>query len=486
MSSIGLPPAVGPSFRRRLADAAGALVFLLASVPLGVVYLIALPLALLPAPAPLWRLLELERSLSNRLLRARIAPPPLSAQTPLRRSQLALLGWKLPASLGGFLLCAIPVALLAALLVWSADGLGSGQSYIGPWRLGPLMGVVLLLLALPAFIVSVGVLDGTGSVLSRLARRGLGVAEGAGVPVREALAQRLGDRTLTIAYWLPERSLFVDERGHPVTLPTPASGRAWTAVEHDGNRVAAIIHDADLRARPELVEAAAAGAVLALDNERLKADLRARLEELRSSRRRIVEVGVEARRQLERDLHDGAQQHLVLLGLKLRMARKLVTTDPASAAALHDELRADLDHALRELRNLSHGIHPALLSEGGLEPAIDELARRCAVPVDLELDVRRRLPSGIETAAYFVVAESLTNVAKYAAATRAVVSVRDGDEALSVVVSDDGVGGANPEKGTGLRGLGDRVAALDGQLTIDSPPSRGTNITATFPYAVPQ
>jgi signal transduction histidine kinase len=242
------------------------------------------------------------------------------------------------------------------------------------------------------------------------------------VPVREALARRLGDRTLAIAYWLPEREIFVDERGLPVPLPKTGSGRTWTAVEHQGARVAAITHDADLDARPELVEAAAAGAVLALDNERLKADLRARLEELRASRRRIVEASGEARRQLERDLHDGAQQQLVSLSLDLQLLRAKVS-DPDTAEIV-DATVAKLREALSELRELARGIHPAMLTDRGLIPALEALAGRSVVPVELDLELSRRLPLGAETVAYFVAAEALTNVAKYSQATHARLEVR--------------------------------------------------------------
>lgn len=252
----------------------------------------------------------------------------------------------------------------------------------------------------------------SGTLLLRAQRRGLSSTTLGEVPVREALAERLGDRTLAIAYWLPERKRFVDEHGHAVVLPEPGSGRAWTAVEHRGSRVAAIIHDAELDARPELVEAAAAGAFLALDNERLKADLRARLEELRASRRRIVEASGEARRQLERDLHDGAQQRLVALSLDLQLLRRKVG-DPA-AAELVDETIAKLGEALTELRELARGIHPAILSDRGLIPALEALAQRSPVPVELNVNLDRRLPQGVETAAYFVAAEALTNVTKYA------------------------------------------------------------------------
>ena len=181
--------------------------------------------------------------------------------------------------------------------------------------------------------------------------------------MRELLAERLGDRSLNIAYWLPEREIFVDDRGRPVELPEPGSGRTWTAVDHEGARVAAIVHDAELDATPELVTAAASAAALAIDNERLKAELRARVEELRVSRLRIVEAADDARRRIERDLHDGAQQQLVSLALDLRMLKARL--GDSGLAQTVDTLGEKLADALAELRELARGIHPAILSERG-------------------------------------------------------------------------------------------------------------------------
>lgn len=291
--------------------------------------------------------------------------------------------------------------------------------------------------------------------------------------------RKVGDHTLTIAYWLPESELFVNEHGHPVELPTGDSGRAWTAVEQSGRRVAAIIHDAELEARPELVEAAAAGAVLALGNEQLKADLRARLEELRASRKRIVEASLEARKQLERDLHDGAQQQLVSLSLDLQLLQTRITDTPT--LELVDATRAKLTDALASLRALARGIHPALLTDRGLAPALEALAQRAPLPVELKVDLPERLPETLESATYFLVSEVLTNVAKYAEANGVRVLVTEADGLLAVEVEDDGIGGADPSRGSGLRGLSDRIAALDGQLRIESPPGEGTRISVTIP-----
>ena len=466
---------------RRLVDAVRTLLFLLVSLAVGIGDLLLLPIAAIAGPAAVRRMLECERGLVNRLLCARVpAPPPLEPDTTVTGQQVAFLAGKLPISLGAAILCALPTALFVELVAHSIDGLtGSTGSYLGPWLLGPVVGFVLLLLAIPALMLSVGALEATAALISQVSRRGLSSRAGATVPVREALAEQLGDRTLAIAYWLPERELFVDERGHPVTLPEPGTSKAWTAVAHHGNRVAAIIHDAELQARPELVEAAAAAAVLALDNERLKADLNARLEDLRASRRRIVEATVETRRRLERDLHDGAQQRLVSLSVDLQLLRGRVAGEPA--LELLDSAIGTLGEAQTELRELARGIHPPMLADRGLVPALDSLAQRSAVPVELDLRLNRRFPKQVETAGYFVVAEALTNVVKYACATHARLTVSDAGGVLWLEVGDDGVGGADPANGSGLRGLSDRVAALDGELVVDSPVGDGTRVTAWIP-----
>jgi signal transduction histidine kinase len=297
------------------------------------------------------------------------------------------------------------------------------------------------------------------------------------------LAESLGDHSVAIAYWLPDREIFVDEVGHRVELPDPATGRAWTAVERDGRPVAAIVHDAALDTTSELVQAAAAASSLAIDNERLKADLRARVEELRVSRLRIVEATDAARRRIERDLHDGAQQQLVALALELRIL-KARAKDRDDLVPLVDGLSERLANALAELRELARGIHPTILTDQGLAPAIDALAGRTPVPVRAAVDVDDRLPEPVEAAAYFLVAEALTNVVKYAEASAVEVSVRREDSALLVDVADDGRGGVDVGAGSGLRGLQDRLAAVDGALDIESPPGGGTRLRARIPTQI--
>jgi signal transduction histidine kinase len=430
-----------------------------------------------------WQLAEGERRQANRLLEAHLPPLRRPAQVAFDsrfKRVVAMLLLKLPVTLLALVLVIAPVALTAGLLALGIEGLGGETDVVvGPWTLGLGVGIALCALALPAAVVSLAVLDGVGRLLRMLATALLRFeVEGEG-PVRELLAERLGDLTLNIAYWLPDRGIFVDDRGRPVELPGAGSGRAWTAVEREGTRVAAIVHDAELDAPPELVNAAASAAALAIDNERLKADLRARLEELRVSRRRIVEAADDARRQIERDLHDGAQQRLVSLALDLRMLRSRLGEDKAGETV--DEIGEKLAAALAELRELARGIHPAVLSDHGLAPAIQVLVDRVAVEVDCDLAIEGRLPPAVEAAAYFVVAEGLTNVVKYSNAGHADVDVRRRGDAIEVVVADDGVGGARLDAGTGLRGLSDRLAALEGELMVDSPLGGGTRLVARLP-----
>jgi signal transduction histidine kinase len=300
--------------------------------------------------------------------------------------------------------------------------------------------------------------------------------------LRDALAEALADPSLSLAYWVPEQERYVDAEGHPMELPE-GEGVACTRVEHEGRCVGMICHDPALDTEPDLIETVAAAAGLALENERLSAELRARIEELRASRARIVQTADEERRRLERDLHDGAQQRLVSLALNLRLASGKLDSDPAAARALLDETATELGEATTELRELARGLHPAVLSDRGLRPALEALAGRAPLPVELADPPSERLPAPVEAASYFVVAEALTNVARYAQATRAAVSVSRSNGQVEVEVADDGVGGADPEAGSGLRGLADRVAALDGRLEIVSPRGEGTTVRAVIPCA---
>jgi signal transduction histidine kinase len=294
--------------------------------------------------------------------------------------------------------------------------------------------------------------------------------------LRAALADALGDPSLALAYWLPESEQFVDAEGRPMALEE----RSWTEVELSGRRIGAIVHHPSLADEPELVRTAGAAAALALENQRLSAELRARIEELRSSRARLVEAGDTERRRLERNLHDGAQSRLVALALKLQMARRRAGGH-SEIESLLDESSAELQAGLDELRELARGIHPAVLTDRGLRAALETLANRAPVPVELAAVVDDDLPPAVATAIYFVVSEALVNVAKYAQAGHAEVSVERMGDRVVAAVTDDGIGGADLSAGSGLRGLTDRVAALDGRLELDSPPGGGTRLRAEFP-----
>jgi signal transduction histidine kinase len=301
--------------------------------------------------------------------------------------------------------------------------------------------------------------------------------------LRDALADALSDPSLELVYWLPESARFVDAAGRAFALPQQGSGRAVAPVERDGETIAAIVYDASLTGARDHVRAVGGAAALAIQNERLDAELRAKLEELRASRERMIRIGLEERRRLERNLHDGAQQRLVSLALNLRVARSKLRQDPGRAEELLAEAGDELDSALEELRELARGLHPAVLSERGLRPAVESLALRAPVPVELGPLPSERLPEEIELATYFVISEALTNVAKYADATQATVSVERHNGRVVVAVADDGVGGADPGKGSGLRGLADRMAVLEGRLEVESEPGRGTTVKASIPCA---
>jgi signal transduction histidine kinase len=298
--------------------------------------------------------------------------------------------------------------------------------------------------------------------------------------VREALARTLGDPSLELGLWLPERGAFVDADGRVMELPAKPSGRAVTVLGPEDGRIAALVHDPVLLEQRALLEAAGAAAGFALENERLQAELRLQLEEVRASRARIVQAGDDERRRLERNLHDGAQQRLLGLGFALQLARAQLGPNVNGADELLVEAETELRAALEELRELARGIHPAILADQGLAPALRSLAERSTVPVTALVAPDERVAEPVEAAAYFLVSEALANVSKYAHASAVRVSVTRSDSNLVVDVEDDGDGGADP-RGSGLRGLLDRVQALDGTLGIESPPGGGTHVHAVIP-----
>ena len=245
--------------------------------------------------------------------------------------------------------------------------------------------------------------------------------------------------------------------------------------------LAALVHDPAVLEDEGLAEAAGAAARLALERARLQAELRAQLEAVRESRARIVQAGDEQRRKIERDLHDGAQQRLVSIGLALRHVQHQL---PGGGGAIEEELDAavaEVTRAIQELRGLAHGLHPQILAQEGLPAALRSVADRSPLRVDTDIDLPRRLPEPVEACGYFVCSEALANAAKHAAAERATIHARHRDGRLALEVRDDGVGGASIEGGSGLRGLRDRVESLGGSLEIVSPHGSGTRVSATIP-----
>jgi PAS domain S-box-containing protein len=219
------------------------------------------------------------------------------------------------------------------------------------------------------------------------------------------------------------------------------------------------------------------------ERKRVERALASQREELRRSRARIVEAEAAERRRLERNLHDGAQARLVTVSLSLRLAQARLESSPEAAAELIAGASSELAVALEELRDLARGLHPAILADHGLGPALDSLAGRAPLPVEVTDRPDGRLPEPVEVAAFYVVAEALTNVAKYAKASHATIGARRHGESLVVEIADDGIGGADPSGGSGLRGLADRVEALGGALEVESEPGSGTRIRAAIPLA---
>jgi signal transduction histidine kinase len=298
--------------------------------------------------------------------------------------------------------------------------------------------------------------------------------------MREALARALRDPSVEIAYRVGPEGEWVTPTGTPAALPVDDPGRTVSYVERDGERVAAVVHDAALESEPERLEPVRRAVRLLLDNERLTAEVRRQVEEIRASRRRIVEEGDRARKAVERNLHDGAQQRLVGLALNLRLAQR--AADPSTALLL-EEFAGELESTIAELRELARGIHPSVVTESGLPTALAALAKRAPLPVNVDVDVPGRFVDAVEATVYYVAAEALTNVARYASASHASMTVFEASDILHLEVRDDGVGGAQVGTGSGLSGLRDRVDALGGALVVESPPGAGTRVIVQLPLS---
>jgi signal transduction histidine kinase len=326
-----------------------------------------------------------------------------------------------------------------------------------------------------------------GMLRARLARANVGdlVVELDRTPatpqtLQQALSGALADPSLELYFWLPDRGEFVDTAGSAVALPPVERGRAVTELNHEGEPLAAIVHDPSLLDEPKLIDAAGAAARLALENARLHAQTRAQLQEVRASRRRIASAADDERRRIERNLHDGAQNRLLALALELSAAQRRLGTeaDPDVERLLAASVE-ELQSTVEELRTLARGLHPTVLTEYGLAAALEALIHKSPVPVELDV-CAERLPPRVEATAYFVASEALSNIVKHAHAGSASITARQEREWVVVEIADDGEGGAHADGGSGLQGIADRVEALGGGLKIESGPS-GTRIRAEIP-----
>jgi signal transduction histidine kinase len=287
--------------------------------------------------------------------------------------------------------------------------------------------------------------------------------------LRDRLAHTLGDPTLAIGYWVSESNRYVDESGRPIDLPVGADRRSARLIDDAGAPLAVLVHDPGALDDPKLLAEIAAATRLAVANARLQAEVRARLEQVNDSRRRLVETADEQRRQLERELREGAEERL------MQVAELLAGGGPQLA-----EMEAGLVSVRSELRELARGIHPATLTDSGLAAALEEVSARSPLPVALTVPARR-WPAAVEAAAYFVCSEAMANTVKHACASAIVIHVSDTEAELEVEVADNGAGGADLSAGSGLRGLQDRAETLGGQLTIMSPPGHGTRVILKLP-----
>jgi signal transduction histidine kinase len=279
---------------------------------------------------------------------------------------------------------------------------------------------------------------------------------------------------------MPARRGYVDAEGRAYELPANGSGCAVTPLQHDGEPVAALVHDRALLDDPGLLESVCAAARMSLENARLHAELQAQLLKVRESRSRIVAAADTERARIERDLHDGAQQRLVALALDLRLAEH-GNADEETKVLLRSAVDS-LQRAVAELRELAHGVYPALLTQSGLRAALDDLAGRTRGPVVVVDASSQRLPPEVEATAYFVACEALANAVKHSGARLVEITAAIEAPSLLVTIVDDGAGGADPA-GDGLKGLADRVEARGGRFWVDSPVGGGTRITAEIPCA---
>jgi hypothetical protein len=376
----------------------------------------------------------------------------------------ALIRWS---SAGGIARRAWLVPLVATLGVSGALAAGALGRLAGVGRESLFLYAYELAVALGALGIAIDLARGdwAQSVVAGLVVD-LGDAPSGGT-LRDALAGAIGDPTLEVGMWLPGESAFVDESGALVTAPLDDQiHRRSTVVEEDGEPVALVIHDAAVLTEPDLVGSMIAALRVAVTNAALRAEVGQRIHELEASRRRLIVSADSQRRQLARSLEEGPEMRLG------RVAALISHIDPS--------IDRELSEARAELANLALGIHPAVLSERGLSAALEQLTTRSPVDVVVTVD-EVELPPPVESALYFVSSEALANIAKHAGATAARVAVMVETGLVRLVVSDDGVGGADAGSGAGLRGLADRIEALGGRLTIHSPLGAGTTLEVEVP-----
>lgn len=372
----------------------------------------------------------------------------------------------------------MPIALFAWAATLVYDAVSFAMSAHTPAVLGyiSLLAMAAIPMSFVAGLLFVRGLRGRVSDLMVITR------DGVDRPVWEArLARTLRDASLRVYWWDESAGVYRGAQGEPVEPSSLARGAALLPIVSNDGPIALIRHDRALTDNSRLLTAVATALRLSVDNGRLRGELERTIVEVRESRLRLVEAADDARKRIERDLHDGSQQQLVSLAIALRLARTAAESAGDATVALQlERASAQLAQALTSLRELARGIHPSLLSEGGLELAIPELAAHSPVPVELDV-AQQRWPELIESTVYFVVAEALTNVAKYASARRCWVGIRPDEGWLVVTVHDNGVGGARLDAGSGIRGLADRVEAVGGVFGLRSPGGEGTTIEARLP-----
>jgi signal transduction histidine kinase len=379
-------------------------------------------------------------------------------------------------------LALVRVAALAAYDVMRGAGVSSGAADVFGW---------IYAFSLPALALSfaAGLLGQRLFVANALQRLTLGLRSNArAAQLRTALAEALDDPTLRIVYWLQgDPGRWVDETGWPVKPPDPDEERqhrrAVTEVAADGRRLAAIVHDITLSRDPALVRAATSYALGALENERLVGQLNASLRELSDSRARIVAVADQERRNIERDLHDGAQQRLVVLRIKLGLVADRLEAESPESANVVRALEEDVEGTIDEVRSFARGVYPSLLAERGLSEALGAAGRTAPLPTSVDADGIGRHPPELEATVYFACMEALQNAAKHASGARGAAIAVSQDGRLRFEVRDDGAGFSPRETayGTGLTNLRDRLAAVGGELGVESAPGEGTTITGVIP-----